>query len=91
MPPAKPQPAVTRHPTPTKPGFYWAKWRIADEGTKEGDEQTPSDRWEVMHVFENCLDVEDDEYLRVEVPGVERGQSLENFFWGPGPLAPPVA
>lgn len=89
MPPVRTSPS--RSATPMKTGFYWAKWRIADEGTKEGDELTPSDQWEVVHVFENIADTEDPEYLRVEVPGVERSQSLENFFWGPGPLAPPVA
>lgn len=26
---------------PTTPGYYWAKWRIAADGTREGDELTP--------------------------------------------------
>jgi hypothetical protein len=77
--------------TPSKPGFYWAKWKIADDGTREADELTPSDKWEVVEVWENCNDAKSPEYLRVSVPGVERGQSLENFYWGPGPLTPPGA
>jgi hypothetical protein len=30
---------------PTKAGFYWAKWSIAAEGTRDGGELTPSDQW----------------------------------------------
>ena len=74
---------------PAKPGFYWAKWRIADDGTVEGDDLTPSDVWEVVHVTENTSDKSHPEYLRVSVSGVQRGQALENFFWGPGPLPEP--
>lgn len=71
-------------------GHYWAKWRIANDGTREGDELTPSDKWEVMQVFENCLDRSDAEFLMVAVPGVERSQSIENFVWGEGPLKSPA-
>lgn len=67
---------------PTEPGFYWGKWKIADDGTVEGDELTPSDEWEIVQVFRNCLDTSNSEYLRVSVCGVEKSQSLENFFWG---------
>jgi len=74
---------------PAHPGFWWAKWKIADEGTREGGELTPSDEWEVMHVFSNTLDNTHPEHLMVFVPGVEKPQSLENFFWGPGPLEEP--
>ena len=71
-------------------GFYWAKWKIAAEGTREGDELTPSRNWEVMQVFVNCVDKDDDEYLMVSVPGVEQAQALDSFYWGYGPLpAPP--
>lgn len=73
--------------TPSRPGFYWAKWKIADAGTREGDDLTPSDRWEVVEVWENGPP--GPEMLRVHVGGVEHGQSLENFYWGPGPLFPP--
>lgn len=73
--------------TPTKPGFYWAKWRIAEDGSETviGD-LTPSNRWEVVEVeYDNF----DNEQLIVSVAGEPRSQSLENFFWGPGPLEPP--
>lgn len=74
--------------TPTKTGFYWAKWKIADEGTREGDELTPSDRWEVVEVCDNYGD-DPRNYLRVSVSGVFMSQSIENFYWGPGPLEAP--
>lgn len=78
-----------KYSTPKSEGFYWAKWRIADDGTPEGDEQTPSDKWEVVDVFVNCVDHTDPEWLRVHVSGQSHGQSIENFIWGPGPLTPP--
>ena len=79
---------MERFSTPKRPGFYWAKWKIANRGTKEGDELTPSDRWEVVEVWENGGE-DPRNYLRVSVPGVENAQLLENFFWGPGPLEVP--
>jgi hypothetical protein len=75
---------------PKKAGHYWAKWRIANDGTKEGEELTPSDTWEVVQVFENSLDETDDDHLMVSVPGVTKSQSVENFVWGPGQLPPPM-
>jgi hypothetical protein len=73
--------------TPKAPGFYWAQWRKADPDTREGDELTPSDKWEPVDVFENA-DESHPEYLRVQVIGVERSQSLENFVWGEQILVP---
>ena len=67
--------------TPTKEGFWWAKWKIKSPGTAEEDEP-PGDEWEVMHVVENCIDHNDPEYLLVMVPGVAVWQSLANFYWG---------
>lgn len=67
--------------TPKKAGHYWARWKIKSPGTAEEDDP-PSGQWEVVQVFENCIDETDDEYLAVAVAGVERSQSLENFFWG---------
>ena len=75
--------------TPTREGFYWAKWRIAAEGTVEGDELTPSNDWEVVQVNDN--NGEGDEAFSVSVPGVEKPQWLPDFVWGPGPLVPPAA
>lgn len=67
-------------PFPKEPGFYWAKWRDADPLTRDGDELTPSEKWEPVEVFDN--NGEGSEQLRVEVGGVERSQSIENFLWG---------
>lgn len=72
---------MTNLNVPHAAGFYWAKWKIAAEGTREGAELTPSDAWEVVQVFENCLDRDDDEFLMVSVPGVEQCQALDSFYW----------
>lgn len=66
---------------PKSPGHYWARWRIKSQGTAEEDDP-PSGQWEVVQVFQNCIDEDDDEYLMVAVPGVERSQAIENFHWG---------
>lgn len=66
---------------PQQAGFYWAKWKIKADGTADEDDP-PGDEWEVMHVVENCVDEADPEYLMVMVPGVEKWQPVENFFWG---------
>ena len=78
-----------KHATPTAPGFYWAKWRIASDGTRDIEEFVSSDRWEVVEVCENHIDPFDAEYLVVAVAGVEKGQALDGFVWGPGPIEPP--
>lgn len=86
------RPAVAmRWPTPVAPGFYWAKWKIAAEGTIEGEELTPSDTWEVVEVWDNVLfpEPDDEEGRMASVTGVEKPQSLDSFFWGPGPLEAP--
>lgn len=80
---------VERGGAPTGPGFYWAKWKIKDPGTAEEDDPPFGKIWEVVDVFVNCINPEDDEHLMVAVTGVEKAQSLENFFWGPGPLHAP--
>lgn len=70
------------HPTPTRPGYYWAKWKIASPGTLEGDELTPSNTWEVVQVWQNSVDPNSDEPLGVSVPGVRETQWPDQFFWG---------
>lgn len=78
---------------PDHEGFYWAKWKIATEGTdkcpKCGHEFSTweragemSDEWEVVEVVENDSDHNDPEYLMVQVPGVSQWQSIEDFYWG---------
>lgn len=71
---------------PSSVGWYWAKWKIADDGTRDGDENATGAVWECVEVYEPN---NNDGLLRVFVAGVERTQSLENFFWGPGPLEMP--
>ncbi|MGY4257375.1 hypothetical protein ACVI1L_004443 [Bradyrhizobium sp. USDA 4516] len=63
---------------PKMEGHYWAKWRIANHGTRDAAEVVPSDHWEVVQVFETCIDPDHDDFLMVFVPGVERFQSIEN-------------
>ena len=77
---------------PTKPGLYWAKWRIASPGTDNNGEgcSGAAAHWEVVEVWENTLDSRDEEYLRVLVVGIARSQSIGNFFWGPRLLHSPT-
>lgn len=80
------------YPLPAGDGFYWAKWIKADQGdakTAEYESYLPNDYWEVVHVGED-VNAEPHERLFVFVHGVEYPQSLENFFWGPGPLQQPA-
>lgn len=73
---------------PTEFGFYWAIWKLADDGTFEGPGYTQDDkdgvmshRWEVVELVES-VDHSDDEWLKVSVSGVGKSQSPENFIWG---------
>lgn len=71
---------------PTKAGFYWAKWKIAEKGTYDEDEFEPESHWRVVEVYDaRGTGI-------VLVSGEEKTQSLENFYWGdksPQPLKPP--
>lgn len=75
---------------PTTPGFYWALWRSAAPGTADNGEgcMGADAEWEVVEVWENSLDPSDDEYLMVHVGGVEKGQGLHRFEWGPKIIPP---
>lgn len=79
---------ASRYPTPTTEGHFWAKWRIAEDGTDDADSFTPLDHWEVVQVFENGGEPDNPEYLMVHVPGVSKGQNVENFIWGPEVFEP---
>lgn len=68
---------------PRTPGHYWARWRVASPGTLEGDEQTPSDTWEVVQVNDNNGEPGELEELSVSVPGVQKTQWRNQFQWGP--------
>lgn len=73
---------------PQEPGYYWAKWQIASDGTHEGDELTPAAEWEIVQVNENVFcwedftDEEEPERLSVSVPGVRETQWRDCFVWG---------
>lgn len=64
---------------PTKEGFFWGRWQLADDNTGPRSEEAPNREWEVMHVVYNS--VEKDELMAM-VPGVEEWQSLDCFYWG---------
>lgn len=72
---------VKKPKVPTVPGKWWGKWRIANEDTLDTEDYTPSDKWQVMDVFEDNLDNEGP-VLMVWVPQVTTPQAIENFFWG---------
>lgn len=67
---------------PLAPGHYWGRWHTPAPGTDDNGEGCSGDEWEVHQVFENCLDVNDPEYLMVFVPGVSVSQPLSAFEWG---------
>lgn len=66
---------MSRHPTPAREGHWWAKLKLADN-----PDDNSSD-WEVVQVFDN--NGEGDEKYMASVPGIERGQRLDAFVWGP--------
>lgn len=69
---------------PLKPGYYWAKWRIPSEGTHEGSDLCPSDKWEIVQVNANSLySADNPEALSVSIPGVRETQWRDGFIWGP--------
>lgn len=67
--------------TPTMPGFFWAKL-MSPKDVPEGEDFESVD-WEVVEVFINCIDPDDDEHLRASVNGIERSQPIDAFLWGP--------
>lgn len=76
---------------PTEEGFYWAKWRIAEENTFKDDEQFNMryNGWEVVEVWQNGINPGEDEFFFASVPGVAKSQPLENFHWHLVRLVPP--
>lgn len=75
---------MSPYPTPEREGHWWAKLRLHD------NPDLRSVDWEVVQVFENMsgdpceADVERG-YLKwmASVPGIEGGQPLDAFVWGP--------
>lgn len=75
---------MSKFPTPTCEGFYWARLVLAE------DPSVRSWQWEPVHVFDNILrpwceaDIETGEHMMVSVQGLEEAKNLEDFLWGPG-------
>lgn len=82
-------PRYAKSSAPTKPGFYYAKWRICDDGTADEQHFEPHDNIEIVEVF--CDDNRDPEEgkWRAFVPGVALSQNAENFVWF-GPVLMPI-
>lgn len=67
------------HPTPTAPGYYWA--RLVHPRKQPPDEDWVSSNFEVVCVDENYGEGVDE--FRVYVPGIGPGQLIDAFVWGP--------
>ncbi len=81
-----------RYPVPTEEGYYWAEWRIAEDGTfgkpEDDDNFIITNQPEVVHVYDDENDGEN--YIwKVDVPGYAKDQSLDNFVWRSARLIPP--
>ena len=78
-----------KYPTPTEPGYYWAKWRLAEDGsqTKRNDDpdQPWNGDWEPVKVVANHIDYKNDpeDGLYVDVADEPVVQKIGNFIWGP--------
>lgn len=79
---------MTKYPTPTEEGHYWAKLKLAEEPDNNSVD------WEVVQVHDNIMrpwceaDIETGECMMVMVPGIERGQLIDAFVWGPAVIKP---
>lgn len=81
--------AKKSHSVPTEPGWYWAEWRIAEDGTfeREADDTTPQTWPEVVEVFDRGS--LDEPELRAAVTQIAKAQGLDCFVWRSGRLEPP--
>jgi hypothetical protein len=67
------------HETPSAEGHYWAKL-VRPHGMPEGEDWASVD-YEIVQVSDN--NGEGDDKWRVYVAGIEQGQLLDGFIWGP--------
>ena len=67
------------HQTPSAEGHYWAKL-VHPHGMPEGEDWASVD-YEIVQVSDN--NGEGDDKWRVYVAGIEQGQLLDGFIWGP--------
>ena len=70
---------MTKHQIATETGYYWAKL-VHPRHEPEGEDWASS-RFEIVEVDENYGD--DDDQLRVYVPGIGPSQLIDAFVWGP--------
>tara|TARA_R110002124_G_scaffold51390_5_gene148773 strand:+ start:43288 stop:43593 length:306 start_codon:yes stop_codon:yes gene_type:complete len=70
---------MSKNPTPDKEGHFWAKL-VHPSDMPEGEDWASPD-WEVVQVNDNNGTGSDQ--WRVFVPGIEPGQMLDAFIWGP--------
>lgn len=75
---------------PKQAGFYWATWRVFEDGAGHGPALLPDSGWEVVLVYANGDDPSDDGFFRVMLLGIEATQPVDHFDWGAGPLLPPA-
>lgn len=66
---------MAKHPTPSREGHFWAKLTL-----HENDDLRSTD-WEVVQVFDN--NGEGKYAFMASVPGIEGGQPMDAFIWGP--------
>ena len=96
-PDARDKPKLARFPVPTRPGFYWAEWRIVEDGSfpdmPQWDDK-PAPGLYVVDVWSRVPDGDDmgldDEVLVAELPGIVKSQPLDNFVWRSGRLEEPT-
>lgn len=80
------------YPTPTRPGYYWAKLKTVSGGTLYNEHRKhpihlkpesgwASVDWEIVEVWDN--NGEGDEKFGVNVFGVPVTQWVPDFYWGP--------
>ncbi|WP_299558653.1 DNA translocase FtsK [uncultured Sulfitobacter sp.] len=67
------------HKNPRETGYYWAKL-IHPHNEPAGEDWRSSD-WEIVQVDENYGEGEDE--FRVYMLGIEVGQLVNGFIWGP--------
>lgn len=66
---------MAKYPTPAREGHWWAKLVLT------GNDDDRSTDWEVVQVFDN--NGEGEFAFMASVPGIEGGQPIDAFVWGP--------
>jgi hypothetical protein len=83
-------PKLKRFPMPENPGYYWAEWRIIEDGSFPGQPQYDDKPAPGLYVVEVWDDMDGEtSNLQADVPGCAVAQPLENFLWRSERLEPP--